>query len=47
MPFEEFTLVLVAVVESAELSATRGGASSDLIVDVDVDLLKPDVKGAR
>lgn len=38
---------MVVVVESAELSATTGGASSDLIVDVDVDRLNPEVKGAR
>jgi hypothetical protein len=47
MPLDEFTLVLVAVVDSAALCATSGAASSDLIVDVEVDRLKPEVNGAR
>lgn len=47
MPLDEFTLVLVAVVDSAALSVTGGAASSALIVDVDVDRLKPEVNGAR
>jgi len=47
IPFDEFTLVLVAVVDSAALSATGSAASSALIVDVEVDRLKPEVNGAR
>lgn len=47
MSLDEFTLVLVAVVDSAALSATGGAASSALIVDVEADRLKPEVNGAR
>ena len=47
MPFIEVTLVLVVVVDSSGLSAAGGAASSALTVDVEVERLKPDVKGAR
>lgn len=47
IPFDELTLVLLAVVESAGISATGGAVSSALIVDVEVDRPKPDVSGAR
>ena len=45
IPFEEVTLALLCV--GASVAASWGAGSSGLIVDVDVERLKPLVSGAR
>ena len=47
MPLVDVVLALLGVVDNAGESCTGAGGSSGLIVEVEVDRMKPLVRGAR